>query len=156
LPQTSDPEDPVTLALPEMDPPRGTETILLVEDEAMVRGLSREVLQMLGYRVIEAANGDEALRYCHEHAGPIHLLVTDVVMPGMSGPELAQLMMAEFPALRVLYLSGHTDMALGHHGVMRSSAALLHKPFTPDALARRVRDMLDHQPQDHSAVSLSS
>jgi PAS domain S-box-containing protein len=156
LPAIPDPVETMALPLPAMAPPGGSETILLVEDEAMVRGLTREVLQMLGYRVIEAANGNEALQHCHAYAGTIDLMVTDVVMPGMSGPELAQLMMAEFPALRVLYLSGHTDMALGHHGVMRSSAALLHKPFTPDALARRVRDMLDHQPQDHSAVSLSS
>jgi len=143
LPAIPDPVETMALSLPEMAPPGGSETILLVEDEAMVRGLTREVLQMLGYSVIEAANGDAAVQQCQAHAGPIDLLVTDVVMPGMSGPELAQLMVAKFRSIRVLYLSGYTDDALVHHGVMKSSAALLHKPFTPDALARRVRDRLD-------------
>jgi PAS domain S-box-containing protein len=154
LPAILEPIETMALPLPEMAPPGGTETILLVEDEAMVRGLTREVLQTLGYSVIEAAGGDEALQHCRAHPGPIDLLVTDVVMPGMSGPELAQLTVAEFPSLRVLYLSGYTDDALVHRGVMTSGVALLHKPFTPNALARQVREMLDQGPKHDTGAPL--
>jgi CheY-like chemotaxis protein len=129
--------------LPQMGPPRGTETILLAEDEAPVRGLAREVLQMLGYTVLEAASGDEALERCQQHTGPVHLLVTDVVMPGISGPELATRLVPLSSALKVLYLSGYTDDAVARHGILDPGMSLLHKPFTPEALARRVREVLD-------------
>jgi two-component system cell cycle sensor histidine kinase/response regulator CckA len=128
---------------PQISPPRGTETILLAEDEAPVRGLAREVLQMLGYTVLEAASGEEALERCQQHAGPMHLLVTDVVMPGMSGPELAARLAPMSSALKVLYLTGYTDDAIVQHGVLEPGTLLLHKPFTPDALAHRVREVLD-------------
>jgi PAS domain S-box-containing protein len=143
LPRIEDPTAASEPLLPQIGPPQGTETILLAEDEAPVRGLAREVLQMLGYTVLEAASGEEALQRCQQHAGPVHLLVTDVVMPGMSGPELAERLASTSSALKVLYLTGYADDAVAHHGVLEPGTSLLHKPFTPDALARRVREVLD-------------
>jgi signal transduction histidine kinase/ActR/RegA family two-component response regulator len=122
---------------------RGTETILLVEDEAMVRKLTRSILEENGYRVLEAANGEEALRLCSQYQGPIHLMVTDVVMPLMNGRELAQRMLDSCREVRVLYMSGYTDDAIVHHGVLDPSTHFLEKPFTPDALARKVREVLE-------------
>jgi CheY-like chemotaxis protein len=119
----------------------GAETVLLVEDEPQVRKLIREVLRGRGYTVLEAGDGVEALRVAAGHAGPIHLLVTDVVMPRLSGRALAEHLMALRPALKVLYLSGHTDDAVTAHGV-REGVSFLQKPFTPDALAGRVREVL--------------
>ncbi|HSF34210.1 MAG TPA: GAF domain-containing protein [Candidatus Tectomicrobia bacterium] len=130
---------------PQTSPPQGTETVLLVEDEGTVRSVAREVLQMLGYTVLEAATGEEALQRMEQQSGAIHLLLTDVVMPGMSGRELAERLVVDYPALEVLYLSGYTDEAIAHHGLLQAGIDLLHKPFTPDALARRVREVLDKQ-----------
>jgi len=124
-------------------PPRGSETILLVEDEAQVRALARLVLEGCGYTVLAASCGDEALRLAAEHLGPIHLLLTDVVMPGMSGRELAQALAARGHPVPVLYTSGYTNDAIVHHGVVDDEFVLLQKPFTPDALARAVRRALD-------------
>jgi PAS domain S-box-containing protein len=120
----------------------GNESVLLVEDEEAVRGLSRMALQMYGYTVIEARNGDDAIRICKEHPGPIHLLATDVVMPGMSGRQLAESLRSVRP-LRVLFLSGYTDDAVVRHGVLEAEADFLQKPFTPVALANKVRQILD-------------
>ena len=122
---------------------RGSETILLVEDEADVRELTREILEMAGYTVLEAARGDEALRLCRDSARPINLLLTDVVMPQMSGPELARKMLALRPGTKVVYMSGYTDDALGHHGVLDPDIILLPKPFTPEALMQHLRLALD-------------
>jgi PAS domain S-box-containing protein len=143
FPRIEDPLASPLPALPHTSPPEGTETVLLVEDEWTVRSVAREVLQMVGYTVLEAASGEEALQRAEQHTDVIHLLLTDVVMPGMSGPELAERLTVEYPALEVLYLSGYTDEAIAHHGVLRAGVELLHKPFTPDALARRVREVLD-------------
>jgi PAS domain S-box-containing protein len=142
-------EDPLTAPppnLPQTSSPQGTETVLLVEDEGTVRSVAREVLQMVGYTVLEAATGEEALQRVEEYSGAIHLLVTDVIMPGMNGRELAARLMTHHPAAQVLYLSGYTDEAIAHHGVLQAGIELLHKPFTPDALARRVREVLDQPP----------
>jgi PAS domain S-box-containing protein len=123
--------------------PRGSETVLLVEDDESVRDLTREILQGQGYHVFVAPHPGEALLFCERFAAPIHLLVTDVVMPQMSGRELADRLQRLHGEMRVLYMSGYTDDAILHHGVREAEMALLQKPFTPDGLARRVREVLD-------------
>ncbi len=123
--------------------PRGSETILLVEDEGALRELARENLQMLGYAVLPARHGKEALQLGRRHTGPIHLLVTDVVMPEMGGPELARRLMGPRSELKVLYMSGYAGEAVVRHGVLDNGNAFLQKPFTVDVLARKVRELLD-------------
>jgi DNA-binding response OmpR family regulator len=121
----------------------GTETILVVEDEEAIRALARRFLEACGYRVLEASNGREALRVSREHKGPIHLLLTDVVMPLMSGREVAFQLAPERPDMKVLYVSGHTDDAIMHHGVLGEGVPFLQKPFTRTGLTARVRRVLD-------------
>jgi PAS domain S-box-containing protein len=123
--------------------PQGTETVLLVEDEKGVRELAREYLEMTGYTVIEAENGHTALELAALHSGPIHLLMTDVVMPGISGRELSERVKAIRPEIRVLFMSGYTDQAVVHHGILETDAVLLQKPFTVAALAAKLRDILN-------------
>ena len=120
--------------------------MLLVEDELEVRGLARDILQQQGYTVLESADGDEALRVAREHVGPIHLLVTDVVMPLMGGRELADRLRAGRRETKVLYVSGYTDDAILHQGVSETGTAFLPKPFTASALAHKVRQVLDATP----------
>jgi CheY-like chemotaxis protein len=119
------------------------ESILLVEDAQRVRAVVREILEMSGYTVLEARHGVEALEVSNRHAGTIHLLLTDVVMPQMSGRELSQRLATLRPGLKVLYMSGYTDDAIVRHGVLAAGIAFLSKPFTPDALALKVREVLD-------------
>jgi PAS domain S-box-containing protein len=121
----------------------GTETILLAEDEAAVRNLARRVLEKHGYTLLVAATGRDGVQVATQHAGPIDLLVTDVVMPEMGGRELAQRLTALQPGLKVLYLSGYTDDAIVHRGVLETGIAFLQKPFTADVLARKIREVLD-------------
>jgi two-component system cell cycle sensor histidine kinase/response regulator CckA len=121
----------------------GAETVLLVEDEPMVRTYTGTVLRERGYHVLEAANGPEALQLCSEHIGPLHLLLTDVVLPKLSGRELAQRTVALRPGLRVLFMSGYTGDTVLRHGVVEAEVQFLAKPFTPKALANKVRQVLD-------------
>ena len=123
----------------------GTETILLVEDEPAVRSFARRTLEEQGYIVLEAASGAGALSIVASHAGPIALLVTDVVMPGLQGYQLAEQLAAGRPELRVLYLSGFTENSMIHHGVPDNGVAFLAKPFSTDALGEAVRRVLDGQ-----------
>ena len=128
--------------LAELSP--GHETILLVEDEAPVRGLARQVLELGGYTVLEATRGSEALLHCEQQQGAIDLLLTDVIMPGgLNGRELAEQVRAVSPGVKVLYMSGYTDDAIVHHGVLEPGLFFLQKPFTPVALARKVREVLE-------------
>jgi two-component system, cell cycle sensor histidine kinase and response regulator CckA len=122
--------------------PRGSEVVLLVEDEKGVRELAREYLEMSGYTVIEAEDGHTALELAAMHAGPIHLLMTDVVMPGISGRELADRVLHIRPGIKVLYMSGYTDQAVVRHGILDSDAVLLQKPFSLATLAAKLRDVL--------------
>ncbi|MDP2044686.1 MAG: PAS domain S-box protein, partial [Deltaproteobacteria bacterium] len=124
---------------------QGEETILLVEDEDMLRGLLAKFLRLYGYTVLEARHGGEALLTCERHPGPIHLMVTDVVMPQMSGRELADRLNPLRPEMKMLYMSGYTEDALVRHGVADASVAFLQKPFRPIELARRVHAVL-HPP----------
>jgi PAS domain S-box-containing protein len=126
--------------------PHGSETVLLVEDEPEVRGLARDILHQQGYTVLAAADGDEALKIGREHGGPIHLLVTDVVMPQMGGRELADRLKAGRSETKVLYVSGYTDDAILHQGVSETGTAFLPKPFTASVLAHKVREVLDAAP----------
>jgi two-component system, cell cycle sensor histidine kinase and response regulator CckA len=123
--------------------PHGNETILLVEDEAAVRGLTQLALQTHGYTVLEASNGKEALNVCAQHQGPIHLVMTDVVMPDMGGRQVAERLKADKPEIKVLFLSGYTDDAVVRHGILQSEVAFIQKPFSPVALANKVREVLD-------------
>jgi PAS domain S-box-containing protein len=125
------------------EPSTGTETILLVEDEAVVRQLVAEILETSGYSVLQAADGPSALELLRRHTGALELLVTDVVMPGMSGPEVAHAVTSMRPGTQVLYTSGYTDQAIGHHGVLEPDVAFLQKPFSADDLTRKVRALLD-------------
>jgi len=127
------------------DPARGHETILLVEDELEVRELARDVLEAQGYTVLEAPDALAALRICEARFGPIDLVLTDVVMPRMSGRELATQLATLRPAMPVVYMSGYTDTAIVHHGVLEPGTTFLQKPFTPDALVRKIRQALDSQ-----------
>jgi PAS domain S-box-containing protein len=122
---------------------RGSGTILLVEDEEAVRDLVRESLQQNGYSVLEAKDGAEALQISKQYKDPIHLLLTDVIMPGMNGRELAQSLASSHADMKVLYMSGYTENAVVHDGVVDPGMALLQKPFTRDQLAQRVREQLD-------------
>ncbi|HXO84936.1 MAG TPA: PAS domain S-box protein, partial [Gemmatimonadales bacterium] len=122
---------------------RGTETILVVEDEPAVLALSQRALETHGYVVLAASDATTALRLVERHGGTIHLLLTDVVMPGMSGRDLADQLSARRPGTRVLYMSGYPGDAVVQHGELQPGAAFLQKPFSPDGLARKVRDVLD-------------
>jgi len=122
---------------------KGTETVLVVEDEAPLRAMVRSVLEKAGYRVLEASGGSEALSICNHHDGPIHLLLTDVIMPQMSGREISKHVKAARRETKVLYISGYTDRAVIHNGILESDTAFLQKPFTPQALTGKVRDVLD-------------
>jgi CheY-like chemotaxis protein len=123
--------------------PRGRETILLVEDEASLRELVRECLEDCGYTVLDARHGADALERAAGHKGEVQLLMTDVVMPGIGGRDLAEKLAASQPGLKVLYMSGYTDDAVVHHGVLSQEMDFLQKPFTQEALARKVREVLD-------------
>ena len=118
------------------------ETILVVEDEPILRKLVQEVLKMNGYAVLEAIQGEDALRLCDAHEGMIDLLLTDVMMPGMSGAELAARTVAARPETKVLFMSGYADDTLQRHGVRDADSAFIQKPFKPAELAQKVRDVL--------------
>lgn len=142
LPRVEEPAS-VPTAIPVLSSPRGWETILLVEDEPMVRSIAESALLAQGYRVLAAGTGSEALALAQEYAQTIHLLMTDVVMPQMSGKQLAERLLVLRPAMKVLYASGYTDNTIVHHGVLDAGVAFLQKPYSPNTLARKVREILD-------------
>jgi CheY-like chemotaxis protein len=124
---------------------------LLVEDEELVRNLARTILEESVYRILEARDGQEALSICEQHGDPIHLLLTDMVMPHMSGHELCKRCQPLRPGMRVLFMSGYTDAGIVHHGGLDDDVAFLQKPFTPDTLLCKVRDVLDATEIDTSS-----
>lgn len=119
------------------------ETVLLVEDEDVVRNLCVQVLERLGYKVLYASNGAASIGIAQEYGDRIDLLMTDVVMPGMNGSELATRLVILHPETRVLFTSGYTDDAIVHHGVLDAGVSFIGKPYTPSALARKLREVLD-------------
>ncbi|HEV8463135.1 MAG TPA: PAS domain S-box protein [Gaiellaceae bacterium] len=143
FPAVEEEAEPLVSSPGEGEAQTGTETVLLVEDETVVRHLVSEILSANGYTVLEAADGPSALELLRRHTAPVDLLVTDVVMPGMSGPEVAQAVTAMRPGTQVVYMSGYTDQAIGHHGVLEAGMAFLQKPFSADDLTRKVRAVLD-------------
>jgi len=156
FPRLDAPEDPASrsrrLAL-ESPPARGAETVLLVEDDPSLRELAATLLRAQGYQVLPAADGPAALALCEARGGEINLLLTDLVMPGMSGRELAEAVAARWAEIPVLYVSGYTDDAVVRHGLLTSGIAFLQKPFTPAQLATRVRQVLDARPERKTAPS---
>jgi two-component system, cell cycle sensor histidine kinase and response regulator CckA len=125
-----------------LDYSRGSETILFVEDEEPLRRLCAEFLEQLGYNVLAAANGKEALALMHSYPHKIDLLITDVLMPGLSGPDLAQSLVAMRPGLKVIFISGYSDGSLAHNGILKPGTVLVHKPFTIRALTATLRQVL--------------
>jgi two-component system cell cycle sensor histidine kinase/response regulator CckA len=143
LPQVTEPAHDIE---PQQEPaalPHGSETVLLVEDAESLRELNHELLEGLGYTVLQAGYGAEALIVAGEHQGPIHILLTDVVMPGMSGRELAEQLALTRAETKVLYMSGYTDNVIIHHGILKAGIAFLQKPFTQESLAQKLREVLE-------------
>lgn len=121
----------------------GSETVLIVEDDESVRKLARISLKKNGYRILEAENGEDALRVSKAYDGSIDLILTDVVMPKMSGKELAELIKEVYPHVKVIFMSGYTNDAIVNHGILTRGVEFIEKPFTPKNLARKVRAVLD-------------
>ena len=143
LPRVAEAEAPALApkeALPQF---AGHEQVLLVEDDAAVRKFARDVLRMRGYTVVDAADGEEALRLADVAEQPFDILITDLVMPGLSGRELAARLSERCPGLRIVFISGYTDDAIFRYGSLDAGQAFLQKPFTPEVLARTVREILD-------------
>ncbi len=140
-----EPGEPTRVPAPSL---AGTETVLVVEDEDMVREIIRHILLDYGYNILESHNPRTALQVCDLFEGKIHLMVTDIVMPGMSGRELAEKATSRYPKMKILYISGYTDDVIVHHGILDSGIAFLPKPFTPYSLASKVREVLDSPHED--------
>ena len=143
LPRVNEPLEEIRKDVLKEELPRGNETILIVEDEEDVRKLAGKILEKQGYRILESFNGDDALVACKRRKSPIHLMLADIIMPGMSGSELAKLLKPLYPEIKILYMSGYTDNAVVRHGVLEKGVNYIQKPFTMEGLARKVREVLD-------------
>ena len=143
LPRIEETATPAAAGPSQVENLRGSETVLLVEDADALRKLAQSFLSEHGFQVLTAPNGEEALEAARNHSGSIHLLLTDVVMPGMNGKALADKLLAKWPSLKVVYISGYTDSFIAGHGVLEEGTHLLHKPFTEEALILKIREVLD-------------
>jgi len=144
FPRVEEPLDVVARPIQGGPLPRGTETLLVVEDEPSVRHLARRVLEDLDYEVLSASNGQDALHVAREHDGaPIRMVVTDVIMPLMGGKAMAESLKATYPSLKILFTSGYTEDAIANDEMIEAGVGFLFKPYTPATLARKVREMLD-------------
>ena len=143
LPRCEEPLEDRVAPAPTKAPAAGTESVLLVEDEPEVRRLVEKLLALRGYKVLSAGSPSEAIALARRHEAPIELLLTDVIMPGMNGRELARVLAETRPRMKVLYMSGYTDAAISQQGILAPGTAFLSKPFTPDVLARKVREVID-------------
>jgi two-component system cell cycle sensor histidine kinase/response regulator CckA len=149
LPRVNEPLEEIRKEVLKEELPRGNETILIVEDEEEVRKLAGKILERQGYRILEASQGDDALRISERHGGPIDLILVDVIMPGMSCSELAKHLKSPHPKMKVLYMSGYTDNAIVRHEVLEKGVNYIQKPFTMEGLARKVREVLDKDSDKH-------
>ena len=143
LPRVDEPLEEIRKEVLKKELPRGNETILIVEDDEEVRKLAGKILERQGYKILETFNGDDALVACERSRSPIHLMLADVVMPGMSGSELAKLLKPLYPEIKILYMSGYTDDSIVRHGVLEKGVNYIQKPFTMEGLARKVREVLE-------------
>jgi|GEM_PF-1215554 PAS domain S-box-containing protein len=146
LPRVDEPGEVIVPPRASIASMQGTETILLVEDEEIVRSLISRTLRENGYSVIDAGYGSEALEKCNHYPDPIHLLLTDIIMPKMSGRELADCMIQSHPNIKILYMSGYTDNGIIHHGILDQDVYFLQKPFTSEALLQKIREVLNDVP----------
>jgi two-component system, cell cycle sensor histidine kinase and response regulator CckA len=153
LPRTDQAVRPAEREKPEARALQGSETILLAEDSESLLEMAREYLESIGYTVLGAVSGEKALQWAREYAGPIHLLLTDVVMPEMSGPELAKRLASLRPDTKTMLTSGYTDEAISRQGIFDSSVAFIQKPYRPKALARKIREVLDGTPAEIQTTS---
>jgi two-component system cell cycle sensor histidine kinase/response regulator CckA len=146
LPRTIKPEAQRSSCTAAVSPVRGSETILVVEDDSVVRDLAVQILKAHGYEVLAAEGGPQAVELCQEYGRGIDLLLSDMVMPQMYGRELAEQLRAQRPQMRVLYMSGHSDDVIAYHGVLDEADVFLAKPFTLETLTQKVRHALDVPP----------
>jgi len=145
LPRVDEPQDIVEVKEERLEEelPRGDETILVVENNEEVRKVTARILKMQGYRVLEASNPNTTFSTCSQHEGPIHLMITDVVMPEMNGPELAKRLMSQYPEMKAIYMSGYLKNFISHQGILEKGMNFIQKPFTVDELVKKVREVLD-------------
>jgi len=146
LPVSGESSEPEAVISEESVKSDGSETILLTEDNEQVREMTNEILTCQGYKVLIAENGRDALAALDQHDGPVHLLLTDVIMPDMNGRELSEQIAAREPDMKVIFMSGYTDNVITHHGVTDPGVNFIQKPFSVKALAAKVREVLDQHP----------
>ena len=153
LPRIDKPAQPVEREPSEMQALQGSETILLAEDSESLREMAQEYLESIGYTVLAAVSGEKALQWAKDFQGPIHLLLTDVVMPEMSGPELANQMASLRPGVKIIFTSGYTDDAIARQGILDPNVAFIQKPFRPKALAKKIRQVLNGSAEELTSSS---